>query len=261
MSRYTLSKRDCQWLAETAFLAREAEDPASLGHLMKWCAEYVGHDYSACGHFSLTGEVAPGLGYSNYNKEFCQLYLSQGLVTDPAVVLLASTRRSAANSQDDPRMKEPVGVTSLKLDSGIRTCLSLAVRGLGGSSVYFAFSNFPARENSRLRQIVDLIGPHYALAYMRAFSRWRELEIPAAAIGFSPREEEIMRWASDGKTNWEISVIMNLSLDTVKYYLKNIMERLHVETRAAAVARWQWATSNLLKPVDHHSPDSIDRPQ
>jgi DNA-binding CsgD family transcriptional regulator len=108
---------------------------------------------------------------------------------------------------------------------------------------------------------VNLIGPHYALAYMRAFSRWRELEVPAAAAAFSPREEEIMRWVSEGKTNWEISVIMNLSLDTVKYYLKNVMDRLRVETRAAAVARWQWATSNLLKPSDRHSSDSFDGPQ
>jgi DNA-binding CsgD family transcriptional regulator len=54
--------------------------------------------------------------------------------------------------------------------------------------------------------------------------------------GLSPRETEVVRWLAQGKTNVEISVILNISKRTADKHLENIFAKLGVETRAAAVA-------------------------
>ena len=58
-----------------------------------------------------------------------------------------------------------------------------------------------------------------------------------------------MRWVAEGKTNWEISVILGVSLNTVKFHLKNIYEKLGgVENRWSAIANWQSQHNELLLP-------------
>jgi LuxR family transcriptional activator of conjugal transfer of Ti plasmids len=53
----------------------------------------------------------------------------------------------------------------------------------------------------------------------------------------SRREFECLVWASRGKSAWEIGRILNLSRNTVAYYLENAKKKLGVRTIAQAVAR------------------------
>ena len=57
-----------------------------------------------------------------------------------------------------------------------------------------------------------------------------------AHAGLSPREMEILKWAKAGKTRWEISVILTLSDETIKSYMKNIFKKLKAANKAQAVA-------------------------
>lgn len=54
--------------------------------------------------------------------------------------------------------------------------------------------------------------------------------------GLSEKELEILEWARDGKTAWEIASIRQISEATVKYHLKSIYNKLGVCNRAQAVA-------------------------
>lgn len=47
----------------------------------------------------------------------------------------------------------------------------------------------------------------------------------------TPAELEILRWASEGKTVWEISQIRATSEATVKFHLRNIYGKLEVTNR------------------------------
>ena len=51
------------------------------------------------------------------------------------------------------------------------------------------------------------------------------------------REREILRWAADGKTSWEVSVILNISERTVKFHLTQASLKLNAVNRTAAVAK------------------------
>jgi LuxR family transcriptional regulator len=53
--------------------------------------------------------------------------------------------------------------------------------------------------------------------------------------GLSEKEVEILAWAREGKTAWEIASIRHLSEATVKYHLKSIYNKLGVSNRAQAV--------------------------
>ncbi|NVZ20432.1 response regulator transcription factor [Pseudomonas costantinii] len=51
----------------------------------------------------------------------------------------------------------------------------------------------------------------------------------------TPTELEILRWASEGKTVWEISQIRDTSEATVKFHLRNIYGKLDVTNRVQAM--------------------------
>lgn len=55
----------------------------------------------------------------------------------------------------------------------------------------------------------------------------------------TPRETEIMHWVAQGKTNDEIALILELSLNTVKTHLKRIFIKTGVENRTAASLAWK----------------------
>jgi DNA-binding NarL/FixJ family response regulator len=52
----------------------------------------------------------------------------------------------------------------------------------------------------------------------------------------SPQEERVLKLVADGKTNKEIAAVMGLSDKTVKNYLANVYDKLHVTRRSQATA-------------------------
>nr|WP_314561437.1 helix-turn-helix transcriptional regulator [uncultured Pseudomonas sp.] len=59
--------------------------------------------------------------------------------------------------------------------------------------------------------------------------------INLAGKALTPTELEILRWASEGKTVWEISKIRATSEATVKFHLRNIYGKLEVTNRVQAM--------------------------
>jgi DNA-binding CsgD family transcriptional regulator len=56
---------------------------------------------------------------------------------------------------------------------------------------------------------------------------WREL---------SSREIEVLNWIKEGKSSWEISVILGVGKRTIDFHVSNIKQKLNAATRAQAVA-------------------------
>ena len=62
------------------------------------------------------------------------------------------------------------------------------------------------------------------------------------------REKEVLRLVAEGSTNRDIASQLNVTENTVKYHLKNILEKLHLRNRAQAVA-YAMQTGLLKKSV------------
>ncbi len=54
----------------------------------------------------------------------------------------------------------------------------------------------------------------------------------------TPRERDLLVSLADGRTNSQIARELGISLNTVKFHLKNLYEKLSVNNRAQAVARF-----------------------
>jgi len=50
------------------------------------------------------------------------------------------------------------------------------------------------------------------------------------------REKEVLRWLAQGKSNWEVSVILKISERTVRFHINNIMKKLDAVNRTHAMA-------------------------
>lgn len=59
-----------------------------------------------------------------------------------------------------------------------------------------------------------------------------------ALDSLTPREQDLLASLSDGRTNSQIATQLGISLNTVKFHLKNLYEKLNVNNRAQAVARF-----------------------
>jgi DNA-binding CsgD family transcriptional regulator len=238
------SREEFQTLGEVMQDLRSIDSVSKLGNLSKAVNRLVPHEFSGCGIFSIR-KCQIAVGHSNYGEEFCNLYTSQGFVTDPAIQLLQTTPFHLTSSEDSPDIAVPREILSLKLDFGIRSCFSVGVRGVNGLCTYFVFSNFAPSLLPKLRTFMEILAPHLHLTYLRSSGNETMPSAPTAAL--TPREGEIMRWVSEGKTNWEISVILKVSLSTVRTHLRNVCEKLGgVENRWNAAAQWQWSTAGIL---------------
>lgn len=58
---------------------------------------------------------------------------------------------------------------------------------------------------------------------------------PLRALGLTEREAEVLYWISEGKTNPEIALIIGAAAATVKKHVENLLAKLGVENRAAAM--------------------------
>jgi len=82
--------------------------------------------------------------------------------------------------------------------------------------------------------IVAYILPHLHEAIVRIN---KTDQIPKDIPGFTLRERETLKWSYEGKTAWEIGVILSISERTVKFHLNNIYQKLNVSNRSQAVAK------------------------
>jgi DNA-binding NarL/FixJ family response regulator len=54
----------------------------------------------------------------------------------------------------------------------------------------------------------------------------------------SPREQAVLEQLAKGLTYKQIADLLGISIDTIRTYLRRIYEKLHVQSRTEAVARY-----------------------
>lgn len=105
------------------------------------------------------------------------------------------------------------------------------------SVVIFARLHKPPSVN--LAKILELIMPNLHCALIRAASyKNNATTMDSNTISnMTNRESEILQWLHMGKTNWEISSILNISPLTVKNHVQNILRKLDVQNRSQAAVK------------------------
>ena len=122
----------------------------------------------------------------------------------------------------------------------------------GDVITFFSFSRISGEPNSRHAYILQLLVPQMHHAFLRVMNNIsKSINKPAepdqiskrtektekqliSPRVISPREIEVLRWVFLGKTNPEISDILNVSVNTIKNHVHNAISKLGVENRSQA---------------------------
>ncbi|MDD2336341.1 MAG: LuxR C-terminal-related transcriptional regulator [Geobacteraceae bacterium] len=130
------------------------------------------------------------------------------------------------------RLKE---ITSLGLDFGLRECYTHGSRpaALEKNGSMFCFASKMMEMSRRTEGILKFVVPHLHMALSRIAGN----KLPNAdSTVLSPREKEVLDWLKQGKSSWDISVILDISERTVNFHVYNIMGKLGATNRPQAVA-------------------------
>lgn len=147
------------------------------------------------------------------------------------------------------------GLAHLASDCALRRYLqgswSLLVHGFidardGSASLYLALnarSIVNGHGAERFRFLAESLITQIDAAYRRITA----LQSPGIPVNqdspvllrtLSAREEEVLLWVSEGKTNVDISKILAVSLFTVKNHLQRIMDKLNAANRTEAAVKY-----------------------
>jgi len=105
--------------------------------------------------------------------------------------------------------------------------------GRGQNGSMFCFSGSTMEYNRHTEAILELAVPHLHLALSHIFCNRKSA---SNTIVLSFREKEVLTWLKQGKSSWEMSVILGISERTVNYHIYNIMQKLEVVNRPQALA-------------------------
>ncbi|MGH7215812.1 MAG: response regulator [Nitrospiraceae bacterium] len=82
----------------------------------------------------------------------------------------------------------------------------------------------------------SIINPSLTQRALNWIKAWPEQNNPIRGQSLSPQEERVLALVAEGLTNKEIAATMQLSDKTVKNYLANMFQKLHISRRAQAAS-------------------------
>jgi DNA-binding CsgD family transcriptional regulator len=124
-------------------------------------------------------------------------------------------------------------------DFGLNSGVSFPLHTAQGDSAMLTFASdqSPGREKGRIQRVLP-VGQLFTAYLHEAVRRIFDSEdIALSQVGLTVREKECLLWATEGKTAWETSQILNISERTVTFHLQNVQGKLGVNNRQQAVAR------------------------
>jgi DNA-binding CsgD family transcriptional regulator len=97
------------------------------------------------------------------------------------------------------------------------------------------------RDHRRIRADIQHVMPHaqhFSTHLHEAVRRIFEKQVlQLTRVHLTQKERQCLLWSAEGKTTWEISVILRLSERTVRFHLHNASKKLNTVSRQHAVAR------------------------
>jgi transcriptional regulator EpsA len=106
-------------------------------------------------------------------------------------------------------------------------------------STFVVFARLSKQPDANHACILELIMPHLHCALVRVASNQGNVALSTNKNikKITGRESEVLQWVHMGKTNWEISAILDVSPLTVKNHVQNILRKLDVQNRGQAALK------------------------
>ncbi|EKV32657.1 regulatory protein, LuxR [Caenispirillum salinarum AK4] len=120
---------------------------------------------------------------------------------------------------------------------GLRSGVTVPLFGPGGQAALLSVSGADAEaERPDVARAIGAIGMQFQLVYQDLAQEEPDDAVPAF-VPLTPREREVLLWAARGKSNWDISQILNVSESAVNFHITNAMRKLEASSRVLAVLK------------------------
>jgi LuxR family quorum-sensing system transcriptional regulator CciR len=222
--------------------ANRARSLASLFALLVICAAEEGFSEVAYGALTYTQPVRlpghwPPAVAVNFPSDWCDRYFERKYhEIDPVVRRTPAFSAPFLWDQLSDRCQllpaEQV-VLAEGREAGLKHGISVPLFGPSGqvSVVSFASRFGDADPLDRMSHLNALAWQfHIAFAEIA-----QPCEQRTTKIGLSARERECLRWTAEGKSSWDIGMILKISDNTVNFHIKNAMRKLGTTSRTVAV--------------------------
>jgi DNA-binding CsgD family transcriptional regulator len=229
----------------TDFIDRsnQLDSPANVLALMESAAADLGFDrYAYCAltrheQYANGDNPAPAVAL-NFPTSWTDHYFEQGYQTEDPVVLrapgldrpflwdwirevfpLSRAQQTLMEEAREARLRDGVGVP---------------LHGSHGNVCLVTFAACdghpdPAAEVTKLW----MLSMQFHAVYSEMIGCYDMIDRPVPVL--SDKERECLQWISQGKSSWEIGVLMKVSEHTVNFYIKCVFRKLGTNSRIAAV--------------------------
>lgn len=186
---------------------------------------------------------------SNYPTDWYKRYFSEDMKKHDPVVRHCFENSSPivwSALEKSPKYATPQGLQLLQKsrDAGLVDGLSVPIKAPSGE--IFIFSLSTGKQENYSARLMDAV--LYALYFAHtAVETCIRINIGSTNMKpLTPKENEALFWACEGKTAWEISQIMGVAERTVNFHMSSVTTKLCAVNRQHAVAKAIF--NGLVKP-------------
>jgi len=197
----------------------------------------LGFDYFSYGHRSHTPVATPKLELiNNYPSAWSEQYQKESYFEqDPTILHALKTTAPLVWAEDTFAQS-----TKLKEDAasyGIEYGWSQATRSTSGVSMLtLVRPSTPLSSMEIKSNTANLMW--FTQTLNDALEKFiSESPLLAPEVSLTNREAEVIRWTADGKTSYEISVILGIAERTVNFHLNNVMVKLNSHNKISATVK------------------------
>lgn len=147
-------------------------------------------------------------------------------------------------AQERVKSPEEEQVFAIAREHGFTDGFVLPRYGRRGSLGFITFVGDHLDDSPEAQRLFEFTGLRF---YRFATHKERKAKQDTPELELTNRQRDVLLWIANGKTDWEISQLLNIAENTVNRHVELAKERLGVRTRAEAIAVAM--TYNLIDPL------------
>jgi LuxR family quorum sensing-dependent transcriptional regulator len=164
---------------------------------------------------------------------FSEYTRKQYIRSDPVGQQIKRTTRPFLWSDvhvDPDRTPHAAALMKRRKDYGFNEAFVVPVHSLSGPPAFVSMSGFKMELPADARLSIHLMA-------LSAYERIREIRSPQVPKPLlTPREREVLSWVAEGKSAWEIGIILKIAKRTADEHVHTASRKLNASNRAHAVA-------------------------
>jgi DNA-binding CsgD family transcriptional regulator len=235
----------------------DEQDSSSCGRHIECLKETFSHAAARLGFkhatyhlvkFHAAGSITGRLPYfiSDYPPSWVSHYIKEGYMEEDPVIAEFLRRRTPFHWAEIGRSEQ---LTSRQRrlfdearDAGIVGGMTVPIHTRGAiaavSLIPDGADTVAAMDARSYQRLLSLMAFHYhAVAHRRLLERSLAGHSTRRRTLLSPRERQVLEWAAQGKSNWEVASILNISCKSVEFHVEGAKRKLQVFNRTHAVAK------------------------